>query len=199
MTAFEVLHGLALRRKADLAALSATTGLDAAALEATLAPAVADGHAIATRGLYVLAPKGASWLQEQYPAAFAVHRADDQLIAAYERFEVVNKDLKALITRWQSRSIGGQSVANDHSDDAYDARILDQLGSLHERAEVVIAQMAASLPRLARYTGRLAAALDKAEAGEAEWLSGVRCDSYHTVWFEMHEDLLRLLGRTRGE
>jgi hypothetical protein len=28
-------------------------------------------------------------------------------------------------------------------------------------------------------------------------MSGVRVSSYHTVWFEMHEDLLRLLGRTR--
>jgi len=24
-------------------------------------------------------------------------------------------------------------------------------------------------------------------------------DSYHTVWFELHEDLLRILGREREE
>ena len=35
--------------------------------------------------------------------------------------------------------------------------------------------------------------------GEIDWVSGVRIDSYHTVWFELHEDLLRMLGRTRQE
>lgn len=196
---FELLHALALRRKADAAALGASTGLAAAEIEIGLAPAIADGLAIAARGLYVLAPKGATWLQEQYPQAFAAQRSDSQLIAAYERFELVNRDLKALITQWQTMTVGGKPVPNDHSDSAYDERILDRLASLHERAEPVIAAMAAGLPRLARYTDRLAAALERAEGGEAEWVSGIRCDSYHTVWFEMHEDLLRLLGRRREE
>ena len=44
---------------------------------------------------------------------------------------------------------------------------------------------------------RLAEALARASAGETDYVSGVRVASYHTVWFELHEDLLRLLGRTR--
>jgi hypothetical protein len=198
-TGFEVLHGLALRRKADLAALGQTTGLEAAAIEAALAPALADGRAIAARGLFVLAPAGAAWLQQQYPQVFAGHRADAALIEAYARFEVINRELKGLITRWQNLNVGGQSVVNDHRDAAYDGRILDQLSALHGRAESLIARMAASLPRLQRYAQRLGEALERAEGGDIDWVSGVRCDSYHTVWFEMHEDLLRLLGRSREE
>jgi hypothetical protein len=196
---FELLHALALRRKADVSALTASTGLATAEIEAGLAPAVADGLAISARGSYVLAPKGATWLLERYPQAFAAQRDDTALITAYERFELVNRDLKLLITQWQTMTVGGKPVPNDHSDSAYDERILDRLASLHERAEQVIAAMATRLPRLARYIDRLAAALERAEGGEAEWVSGIRCDSYHTVWFEMHEDLLRLLGRKREE
>ena len=38
-----------------------------------------------------------------------------------------------------------------------------------------------------------------AEDGEHEWVSDVRRDSYHTVWFELHEELLRIMGREREE
>lgn len=196
---FDIVHALALRRKADLAALQASTGLDAASLEAALASAVADGRVIAARSLYVLAPKGANWLQEQYPQAFSAQRGDAEVIEAYERFELINRELKSLITQWQNLSVGGRPVPNDHSDAAYDGRLLDRLATLHERAEALLGRMAARLPRLGRYATRLGEALERAEGGEHEWVSGIRCDSYHTVWFEMHEDLLRLLGRQREE
>ncbi|MGQ0620316.1 MAG: hypothetical protein ACT4QA_10405 [Panacagrimonas sp.] len=199
MNTFEAVHALALRLKADLPTLQASTGTDASTLEAALAPAVADGYVIPARGLYVLAPKGATWLQERYPQEFAAQRADTQLMAEYGRFEVINRELKSLITQWQSMSVGGKQVPNDHSDAVHDGRILDRLASLHERAEALLARMAARLPRLGRYATRLGDALDRALNGEHEWVSGIRCDSYHTVWFEMHEDLLRLLGLKREE
>jgi len=41
--------------------------------------------------------------------------------------------------------------------------------------------------------------LTKAEGGDTEYISGVRVDSVHTVWFQMHEHLLRLSGRERPE
>jgi hypothetical protein len=49
------------------------------------------------------------------------------------------------------------------------------------------------------YRVRLAEAYDQVLAGQHEYVSGVRIDSYHTVWFELHEDLLRMLGREREE
>ena len=196
---FEVLHALALRRKADLDALARSTGFDTAAIEAALAPAVADGRAIAARGLFVLSPAGAAWLEAQYPNAFAAQRADTQLATDYARFEFINRELKALITQWQTLTVGGKQIPNDHSDADYDARLIDTLANLHERAETLLNQMAKRLARLDRYATRLGDALDRAENGESDWVCGVRCDSYHTVWFEMHEDLLRLLGRQRQE
>jgi hypothetical protein len=54
-------------------------------------------------------------------------------------------------------------------------------------------------PRLSWYARKLSAALERAEDGAHEWVSDAKIESYHTVWFEMHEDLLRLLGRERSE
>ena len=45
----------------------------------------------------------------------------------------------------------------------------------------------------------LLVALERAEDGAVEWVSDAKIASYHTVWFELHEDLLRMLGREREE
>ena len=42
-------------------------------------------------------------------------------------------------------------------------------------------------------------ALEQAEDGNVNAVSDARSESYHTVWFELHEDLLRLTGRQREE
>ena len=103
----------------------------------------------------------------------------------------------ALMTRWQTVTVGGEAVPNDHTDADYDARIMDELGKLDEEAGPVLDVLAGLVPRLAVHRRRLTEALDRASAGEIDFVSGVRVASYHTVWFELHEDLLRLLGRTR--
>jgi len=35
-------------------------------------------------------------------------------------------------------------------------------------------------------------------AGDVDWFTKPMIPSYHTVWFEMHEDLLCTLGIERG-
>ena len=55
------------------------------------------------------------------------------------------------------------------------------------------------LPRLASYGRRLDDAAEKAAAGDGMYIASPRVDSYHGVWFELHEDLIRLSGKTREE
>ena len=138
-------------------------------------------------------------LDGAYSRLFAVQRTDAAFAAAYERFEAINRELKALMTAWQTIEIDGESVLNDHSNKGYDDRLIDRLGALHERAKAILEQLSAGLPRLAIYARKLEAALEMAEDGAIEWVSGAKIESYHTVWFELHEDLLRILGRTRQE
>ena len=87
----------------------------------------------------------------------------------------------------------------DSSNREYDERIIGKLGDLHEQADPILARLAERLPRLALYRQKLLSALEKSEDGAVEWVSDARIDSYHTVWFELHEDLLRVMGRERVE
>lgn len=194
------LHGLAVKKAGTPAAVAAVVGADAGEVESSLEAAVALGRAAGASGTYMVSPAGREWLMEQYPAAFAEFRADPAASEAYERFERINRELLALFTDWQMiPAPGGERVPNDHSDHEYDTGVIDRLGAQHERAEKVLDSFAALEPRLGLYKERLDSAYDKALAGEHEWVSGARIDSYHTVWFELHEDLLRMLGREREE
>ena len=95
--------------------------------------------------------------------------------------------------------MGGTRVVNDHSDRDYDLGVIDSLGDLHERAEDILGRLTRAVPRFGYYSRNLLGALERAEAGEIEWVSDARIPSYHTLWFELHEDLLRLVGRQRQE
>lgn len=194
------LHGLAVKKAGGPDAVAEVLGADPAAVSAALDAAVAAGRAIGAQGTFMVTPPGREWLAERYPEAFAALRADPEATAAYERFERINRELLALFTDWQMMPApGGERVPNDHTDDDYDTGIIDRLGRQHERAEKVLDRFAALAPRMGEYRRRLDHAYDMALAGEREWVSGARIDSYHTVWFELHEDLLRMLGREREE
>jgi hypothetical protein len=201
MTDVELLaiHGLAVKKAGSAGAVAEILGADQLDVQAALDAASADGRVAGANGVYMVSPAGGRWLSERYPEVYGGLRADPAAGEAYERFERINRELLALMTDWQMMPVGVERVPNDHSDGEYDAEIIDKLGALHERACRPLDQFAALQPRLRRYVLRLEAAYDKVLAGEHDWVSGARIDSYHTVWFELHEDLLRMLGREREE
>lgn len=194
-----VLHGVAIKRHAPAAAIAELVMVSEEAAARVLAGAVATGRAVEAKGAYSLTPLAGVALQARYGLHYSELRSGAEFRDAYERFERINVDLKQLITDWQTITIGRQKVANDHSDKAHDAAVIDRLGGLHERAEPILAGLAKGLPRLKAYGDKLLTALERAEDGDHDWVSDVRRDSYHTVWFELHEDLLRIMGREREE
>jgi hypothetical protein len=115
------------------------------------------------------------------------------VLAAYGEFRSVNAEFKALVTDWQLKD--GQP--NTHEDTGYDAAVLARLDDVHRRVTPTIAVAATQLPRLSRYSVKLQTALDNIHAGETMWLARPLIDSYHTVWFELHEELILAAGRTR--
>jgi len=194
-----VMHGTAIKKHGAAAAIAELAGLPAARTAEVLTAAVASGRVAEVGGKYMLTAAGQMILGGEYTRFNDALRANADFDAAYQRFEIVNRELKQLITDWQTMEVGGKRVANDHSNEGYDGRILDRLGDLHERFEPILNGLVACAPRLAIYRQKLEAALAKAEDGDIAWVSDARIDSYHTVWFELHEDLLRLLGRVRDE
>ena len=194
-----VMHGTAIKKHGDAIAIAGIAGLTPARVAHVLTNAVAGGRIAEVDGKYLLTPAGQLIVAAEYSRFCQGLRDNADFIAAYERFEVINKDLKQLITEWQTMDVGGKRVANDHSDETYDERVIGRLGDLHERFEPVLQRLCTACERLTAYRDKLTTALERAEDGDVAWVSDARIDSYHTVWFELHEDLLRVLGRVRDE
>lgn len=121
------------------------------------------------------------------------------VLALYGQFGVVNAELLVICTDWQVRAGVDPPELNDHADASYDATVLDRLGGLHDRACEMLDELEGLLPRFAGYRPRLDTALDRAGGGDVDWVTKPMIDSYHTVWFELHEDLLATLGRQRSD
>lgn len=194
-----VLHGLYIKRYANAQAVAQITGVPPQKVSAVLDAAIAQGKVSEVSGRYTLMPIARVAHLANCSRFFGELRGDAKFVAAYREFEEINVDLKAVITDWQTRSVAGRVLPNDHSDASYDDAVIDRLGRIHEKAERVLRALAASLPRLRSYADRLEAAFEKAESGASEWVSDVKIDSYHTVWFELHEDLLCILACQRQE
>lgn len=119
--------------------------------------------------------------------------------AVMDDFHAVNGAFKELVTAWQMRFVYGTEVVNDHTDESYDADVITQLrDGIHPRILAIVEQVAGAEPRLARYGDRLTAALEALRQGDAQMMANPLRDSYHTVWFELHEELIRLCGRDRA-
>jgi hypothetical protein len=119
--------------------------------------------------------------------------ADDAIVRSYEEFRSVNREFKVLVSDWQLRN----GAPNDHVDADHDAAVLSRLSGVHRAVLPILAAVTAQLPRLAAYTAKLSAALDRIQAGDTTWFTRPLVDSYHTVWFELHEELIGAAGLTR--
>jgi len=114
---------------------------------------------------------------------------------AYERFLALNVQFLRLCTDWQLKP---GNEPNDHSDAAYDFKVLERLDRLDERAGQLLESLGKTVARFSGYRSRLTDALDKISDDRA-WLASPRCDSYHTVWMQLHEDLLTAVGVNRAD
>jgi hypothetical protein len=133
----------------------------------------------------------ASW------ARLPVGGEEEQLARrAYERFLPLNRELIRVCTDWQVHPGG---VPNDHRDARYDWAVLDRLHAIDERVAPIASRLGRRIERFGTYRPRLRAALARVDDGDTEWLNSPRFDSYHTVWMQMHEDLLLAIGADRGD
>ena len=175
-------------------------GLAEEAVTAELEAAAAAGLALHREGRmsgWTLTPAGRQENEARLAAELDAAGARDVVRSAYDRFLALNSGMLEVCTRWQVKDAEAQ-VLNDHSDPQYDAGVIAELGGLDEGVQPIAAELAAELDRFSVYGGRFTSALDRVRAGENDWFTKPIMESYHTVWFEMHEDLLATLGIDRA-
>jgi hypothetical protein len=194
-----VLHGLRLKGFAQADDVAALAGLEPGEVDAELERLKADELVLYREGRltgWALTPAGRKVQEQGLQAELESCGARDTVFDAYKRFLDLNNDLLGICTAWQMKD---EATINDHADAAYDASVIDRLHELHGKVEPIISDLEATLDRYCGYRGRLEASLAKLRSGEAEWFTKPLIDSYHTVWFQLHEDLLNTLGIERSQ
>jgi hypothetical protein len=120
------------------------------------------------------------------------------VLKSYESFLGLNPALLDTCGDWQMQRIGSTPMLNDHTDPDYDANVLSRLIRIDASAQRICSDLASRLMRFGLYGTRLTGALERALGGDIAYVTDT-LDSYHSVWFQLHEDLLVTLGISREE
>ena len=197
-TADDVLRAMVVKGYVTPESVATTLLSTAAEMTVVLDRLVADGLAEVAAGSLRLTPDGKA-AGRALIAADADRWGVAGATAALDAFLALDHRMKETVTAWQMRDVAGTQAINDHSDAAYDAAVLDGLAALHADASAWLRPLVARLPRLAAYLERLERAAAAARSGDGRFVASPRVDSYHGVWFELHEDLILLAGRNRAD
>ncbi len=186
-----VLQAVRLKGRVSSDALADTLGQDRAAVNHTVERMTGAGLLVCDRTLR-LSDAGRARLGDLLAAER--RNVDGAAIAdAYNEFGSLNAEFKAAVTDWQLKD----GRPNSHDDADYDAAVVARIEAVHRRVAPILAAAVAQLPRLSGYCVKLTQALNKVAAGDTSWLTRPLVDSYHTVWFELHEELIAAAGLTR--
>ena len=141
------------------------------------------------RGL-MLTPDGRSWVSDELQAERS--RIDSsEMNACYGRFMELNHEFKRLVSEWQLK--GPEPTPTDWDD------LVGSVTTIHSSLTPLLEEVCGQAQRLRSYSGRFVAALEAMRIGDRTMLASPLKDSYHTVWFEYHEELITLCGRDRSE
>lgn len=198
-----VLHAVRLGGMADAATVARRFDLDLAMVEEALLDEEAVGRLrnVGTREMpaWHLTDAGRAVNVAQLGAELERTGTRPTVRAAHADFLELNGRFLVACTDWQIRPARGEPLAaNDHTDWRWDERVLDELGTLGRRMRPIAARLAGALRRFDGYGRRYEQSLGRVERGERRWVDEPGIDSCHSVWFELHEDLLATLGLERG-
>ncbi|MEO2113437.1 MAG: transcriptional regulator [Acidimicrobiales bacterium] len=197
-----VAHGLRVRGLTDTPELAQAVGLAPAVVDVRMADLVELGHARRRDGNmpgWVLTPEGRAHGEARIAEELDAAGEREAVADLYQRFLGVNQGFLSLCTDWQLREVDGEQVLNDHADASHDDSVVARLVEADVVVQSICVQLAERLARFDGYGRRFSDALGRVQAGEVEWFTRPMIDSYHTVWFELHEDLLATLGIERAK
>lgn len=198
---FAVLHQLRIKGLASTEAIAEAAATDVAVVEQLVDELHAHGlirHRNGRLAGWSLTSTG----RAEHARLLARQRADfherAELECSFRRFLGLDKPFKVLCTAWQICDLDSMRP-NGHDNAAYDADLIERLGSIHTQALAAIDALADLVPRFGAYGPRLSAAYQRLRDGDPDSFTTPLRSSYHDVWMELHEDLLLTLGLERGE
>jgi pyruvate,orthophosphate dikinase len=190
---FTLLRLVELKGRAGADVLAEALAVPVSVAQHYYVPLCEQGLCSQSGGGFYVTEQGRNHLQALLAQERA--RADRAAVCAlYKDFRAFNAELKQIMTEWQIKPDGGM---NDHNDAEYDRSVLQRLAELHARATSLLSRLPQLAPRLAAYQDRLDRAAARIAAGDRRYVARIIADSYHTVWFELHEELLSLGGLKR--
>jgi len=189
-----LLQVLCLKGRATHEALGAAVEADPAA---AIAEFEAAGLVESTKLGYRATDLGRTRADELY--AYERKQAGEVIDDVYDSFVPINDDIKQIVTDWQMRQVDGELAVNDHSDSRHDQRVIARLRRTDAKVSVALGPLSDALNRFDLYPRRLRRALTLIGEGDHSMLAAPLKDSYHTVWFELHEELIILSGRSRAD
>ena len=195
VTSDDCIRALGIKGFATTEAIADACRCTPDAATAAIERCTADGLVATTAGAFRLTDDGKTRAADLLTADREAWGAD-AATAALDAFLDLDHRVKEIVTAWQMRD---EATVNDHTDPDYDAGVLDRLATTHADAMAWLAPLHDHVARFADYGARLGSALDAARAGDGRYVASPRVDSYHGIWFELHEDLIQLAGRTREE
>lgn len=177
----DVLHVLAMEGIADTETVVTETDHEESIVAETLADLEAEGL-VEEEGFWYVTDDGEYRLNELCRNRFDEAQRD-QLSEKLDQFETLDVRLKELASDWQ---------------ESHDEALVDELTELHAEAEALFDDLNSDVVDAYRpYLVDLAAARDELADGEEVYFTGTEVDSYHEIWFDLHDDLLRTLGAGR--
>jgi hypothetical protein len=180
---FLVLNGAHLKKMATADDIAAAVGLPREVAVAELAAAVEKGWAMSVDGRYLVVPDGTSAVHEYYAKFYGPLRGDAAIEGWFARFETLNDQFIRAVSDWQK----------NEEDEKAKAKVLKVV----ERLIKALGDIISAIPRYENYARRFTESVGRVDRGEREYVCGPSIDSVHTIWFELHEDILSVLGRPR--
>ena len=108
----------------------------------------------------------------------------------HQQFLELDSEFKSLVTDWQLTQEKNES----------------DLKELHSRLEIITTETSSGLIQLEnidktfrRYVPLFEIALDGIRDGDSSMIASPLKDSYHTLWFELHQELIDLTGISRAD
>jgi hypothetical protein len=198
-----VLHGLRIKGMADTTTVAQRFDLDPNLVNELLLDYEAFGWvsrvSFADIKGWALTEIGRAENERRLSAELNQTGTRTAVVAAHDVFLALNARFLAAVTNWQIRPKKADPLAaNDHTDSRWDEQVVSDLRDLRSGLWAVCEQLEAALPRFNGYAEQYSSAVNRVDRGERAWVAQPKIDSCHTVWMELHEDLLATLGLERG-